>query len=226
MIEYQNLTLIGTSHISTQSIKEVRETIFEQKPAFVALELDKGRLIGLMGKKQRLKIRSIRKLGLGGFLFAFFGSWISTKLGKVVGTKPGDEMKTAVLSAIKVKSRIALIDQEISITIRRLIKQITWKEKFRFVGDLVKGLVFRKQEIKPFDLRKVPSEELINIMVQHVEKRYPSVYKVLIDERNKYMAKKLIHLMQQYPEDKIIAVVGAGHQKGMIELIKKSISAS
>ena len=104
------------------------------------------------------------------------------------------------------------------------MKTITWKEKFRFIGDIVKG-IFGKSDlkIKGLDLRKVPENEFIVQVLALVKKRYPSVYKCLISDRNKVMSKRLVKLMEKYPDALIVAVVGAGHVEGMDKIIRKSI---
>ena len=223
MIQYKNLVLIGTSHISPESVKEVKKIIDEIKPTYVAVELDKGRLLGLMGKKEKLKIKDMFKLGIKETLFIMFGSWLEKKLGKMVGTKPGDEMKVAVREAAKIKAKILLIDQEISITVKRLFKYLTFKEKIRFVGDIVKGLLGFGEKMS-IDLRKVPESELIEKLILQVKERYPNIYKVLITERNEIMAKRLVKFMEKNPSEKIVAVVGAGHESGMSEIIKGASS--
>ena len=223
MIQYKNLVLIGTSHISPESVKEVKKIIDEIKPTYVAVELDKGRLLGLMGKKEKLKIKDMFKLGIKETLFIMFGSWLEKKLGKMVGTKPGDEMKVAVREAAKIKAKILLIDQEINITVKRLFKYLTFKEKIRFVGDIVKWLLGFGEKMS-IDLRKVPESELIEKLILQVKERYPNIYKVLITERNEIMAKRLIKFMEKNPSEKIVAVVGAGHESGMSEIIKGASS--
>ena len=223
MIQYKNLVLIGTSHISPESVKEVKKIIDEIKPTYVAVELDKGRLLGLMGKKEKLKIKDMFKLGIKETLFIMFGSWLEKKLGKMVGTKPGDEMKVAVREAAKIKAKILLIDQEINITVKRLFKYLTFKEKIRFVGDIIKGLLGFGEKMS-IDLRKVPESELIEKLILQVKERYPNIYKVLITERNEIMAKRLVKFMEKNPSEKIVAVVGAGHESGMSEIIKGASS--
>src|SRR3989344_3779911 len=91
--------------------------------------------------------------------------------------------------------KILLIDQEISITLRKLFKTLTWREKLRFAGDLFTGLFGIGEKIA-FDLRKVPKEELIDTLVEQVRDRYPSFYTVLIEERNIFMAKRLKMAME------------------------------
>ncbi|MBS3162975.1 TraB/GumN family protein [Candidatus Woesearchaeota archaeon] len=223
MIQYKNLVLIGTSHISPESIKEVRKIISETMPTYVAVELDKGRLLGLMGKKEKPKLKDMFKLGFKETLFVLFGSWLEEKLGKMVGTKPGDEMKVAVKEAAKIKAKILLIDQEINITVKRLFKYLSFKEKMRFVLDLIKGFLGIGEKIR-IDLRKVPEQQLLDKMILQVKDRYPNVYKVLIAERNEVMAKRLVKFMEKNPTEKIVAVVGAGHENGMIEIIKAASS--
>ena len=223
MIQYKNLVLIGTSHISPESVKEVKKIIDEIKPTYVAVELDKGRLLGLMGKKEKLKIKDMFKLGIKETLFIMFGSWLEKKLGKMVRTKPGDEMKVAVREAAKIKAKILLIDQEINITVKRLFKYLTFKDKIRFVGDIIKGLLGFGEKMS-IDLRKVPESELIEKLILQVKERYPNIYKVLITERNEIMAKRLIKFMEKNPSEKIVAVVGAGHESGMSEIIKGASS--
>lgn len=219
MRSYQNLTIIGTSHISKESVNLVEKTILESKPDVVAIELDKERFYGLMsGQKGSTSLKDIKRIGVKGYLFAKLGHWAETKLGGMVGTSPGDEMIKAAKAAEQIQARIALIDQPIEVTLKKFSKRITWKEKFRFVWDLLTGWMRKDQKIK-IDLNKVPAEELIEKMISMVKKRYPNVYDVLIDERNKIMAKHLNKLMQMH--SKVIGIIGAGHEKEVIEYIKE-----
>ncbi|MBW3011188.1 TraB/GumN family protein, partial [Candidatus Woesearchaeota archaeon] len=88
-----------------------------------------------------------------------------------------------------------------------------------FFVDLFKGLILRKKEVD-FDLTKVPTEKVIKDMMVKVKDRYPNFYKVLVVDRNKFMARKLAGLMSYYPDSQILAIVGAGHTKEIISLTK------
>ena len=90
----------------------------------------------------------------------------------------------------------------------------------------MKGIFQPKKQIKElglenFDLSKVPKKELIIKMMGQLKKKYPSLYKTLVSDRNKYMVKNLIKLMRQHPDKKILAIVGAGHKEGMEKLLLK-----
>lgn len=217
MRRYKNLIIIGTSHISPESVKEVEKLILEKRPDIVALELDLTRFKAMVyNEKRKLSLKDIKNIGIKGYLFNLIGAWVEKQLGKLVGVKPGAEMKNAVKAAIFAKSKIALIDQDIKITLRKLSKSITWKEKFNFIADLISA-PFKKQ-VK-FDLKKVPDKKLIKQLIKQVKDRYPSFYKVLIKERNEIMAKHLYKLMHDNKD--VVAIVGAGHEDEIINLIKK-----
>lgn len=218
MIKFGNLTVIGTSHVSMDSIKEVERVLLEVKPEIIAVELDLPRFKALLSpQKHKLSLSDVRHFGLKGFLFNFIGAWAEKKIGDIVGVSPGSEMLKAISISKQLNADIALIDQDISITINRLTKSITWGERFRFVFDLIKGFFVRKPFVD-FDLHKVPPKEVIDKLILKVKKDYPSFYRVLIGERNVYMSKNLYNLLSL--NKKIVAVVGAGHEEELIDLIK------
>ena len=214
MRTFGRIHLLGTIHIAQQSIDEITAAFSRINPDIIAIELDKSRLQALLSGKTKVSVRHIGTVGIKGWLFAKLGSWASKKLGKAVGVDPGAEMKTAIELGKKQGKRIALIDQPIEITLRRFSKALTWKEKGRMVADLFK---VRKEKI---DLCKVPEQELIERLIEEIKQRYPSIYKVLIEERNSFMADKLKKLADLYPEAIVLAIVGAGHVSGISELLK------
>ncbi len=224
----QNLVLIGSSHIAKQSLEEVKAAITAEKPAIIAVELDRKRFYALTSEEKpaRLGIGAAFRLGITTYLFASLGAWAQKQLGGLVGVEPGAEMTAALKIAKKQHIKVALIDQDIETTFKRLSKALTKKEKWNFTKDLLKAILpFKTKETKKlekelmFDLSKVPEKQLINKMVKLMKEKYPSIYKVLIDERNKVMADNLIKIMKDNPDKKIVAVVGAGHEEGLVKLL-------
>jgi pheromone shutdown protein TraB len=130
-----------------------------------------------------------------------------------MGTRPGDEMRVAVAIAKERGIKIAVIDRPIEITLKRLMK-LTWKEKLRFVKEL-----FTLRRKLPFDLKKVPATKVIETLLDEVKRKFPTAYRVLITERNEYMATKLKGILDVHPDKKIVAIVGAGHVKGIKKLL-------
>ncbi len=229
-MKYKNLRIIGTSHIAKQSIEEIKKAFEEKTPDIVALELDRKRLYSLTHeKRRRISLKDIRRIGLKGFFFNIIGSFIENKLGKYVGVKPGSEMLKAVDLAKKTGAKIALIDQDIEITLKRISEKLTWKEKLNVFVDFFKGIVFRKSQLKKLgienvkvlDLSKVPPKKLIKKITRQVKERYPNLYSALIEERNNVMAANLSQIIRQNPDKDIIAVVGAGHEEELFDLIER-----
>lgn len=219
-MRYKNLIIIGTSHISKESVEEVESTILEEKPDLIALELDILRVSALLNKRKKgVSAKDARKIGITGLLFNILGGWIEKRLGKLVDTKPGAEMLAAIKIAKKEKIPIALIDQDIRITLQRISKQITWKEKWRFLTDFL-FRSFHKQEKIKINLTKVPEKKKIKKLTIEFKKRYPTLHHVLVIERNNIMAKNLYKLITKEKDKKILAVVGAGHEEDIIKIIK------
>lgn len=223
------IKIIGTSHISKHSIKEITDEVSANRPDIIALELDVRRAIALTSKKanNKIGIKQIMQIGVKGFLFAKIGQYFQEKMGQMVGIKPGSEMKSALLLAHKEKIAVALIDQPIEITLKNFSKTLTWKEKFNFVKDFFKGVFQREKQIKELglenlDLSKVPEEEMIDKLLSQLNKNYPNIYKSLVSDRNKFMSKALLKLQKDNPSKKILAIVGAGHKKEMVKIIAKN----
>lgn len=220
-MNYKNLVFLGTSHIAKQSMEDVKRLIENEKPGIIAIELDSKRLPALMAKgKRKIEFRMIRQVGVKGFLFSVFGAWAERKLGKLVGVAPGSEMKQAVITAKKKNIKIALIDQDIEITLKRLSKSLTWKEKRNFIADIINAVFSRKKEIE-FDLTKVPDAKIIKKLRDKLKERYPNLHKVLIEERNKVIAENLRRLMGSEPDSKILVILGAGHVDEVMDILKE-----
>ncbi len=80
-----------------------------------------------------------------------------------------------------------------------------------------------REGLKELDLTKVPEKAVISRMIKEVKKRYPNLYRVLIEERNEVMARNLSNVVQRHPESKVLAIVGAGHEEEIISILRKII---
>ncbi|MBS3133536.1 TraB/GumN family protein [Candidatus Woesearchaeota archaeon] len=221
----RNLVIIGTSHIARESVLAVEGYIKKNKPEIVAIELDRRRAHALLHNiRKRHSLRMVRALGVKGFLFFIIAGFLQKRLGKLVGIDPGSEMRTALKAAIKEKLRIALIDRDIEITMKRLSQNLSWKERLWFVLDVLRGpFSGEMKEFRKMDLRKVPSEKWIVKVLKLVRMRYPNFYRVLVEERNEHMAVVLVDIMNKNPDSKILAVVGAGHEAELAALIREKL---
>jgi pheromone shutdown-related protein TraB len=215
-----NIILIGTAHISKESVEEVKKVIEEYKPDIVAVELCQKRYDAIT-KKQEWENTPINKLLKSGNVYlllaqTFLGS-IQRRLGKEYGVEPGSEMVAAINEAKKQKLKVALVDRDISITLKRAWKKMGLREKFRLIWEFLKAMVgYDEEELEELDLKKIMDQDVISTMMEEFGQIAPSVTTVLIYERDKYIAKKIL---DESKKGKLVAVVGAGHLKGIQEQI-------
>ena len=216
------IILVGTAHISQDSIIEVKEVINKYKPDIVAVELCKRRHDGIVKKDrwENTPITSLLKSNNAYFMLAqTFLSSIQKRLGKDQGVEPGSEMIAALEEAKKNNIKIALVDRDISITLKRAWKKMGIREKFRLTWEFLKAIIgFEEEDIEKIDLKEIMDQDIISTMMEEFGEIAPSVSEVLIHERDKYIAKRIL---DESKNGKIVAVVGAGHLKGIKEYINK-----
>ncbi len=202
--------VIGTAHVSPKSIEEVTKTIEEIKPDAVAVELDYKRLRALQGEIPDIPIVDVIKKGEAHLLlFQILLSYFQRKIGEEYGVKPGDEMLAAIEKAKEIGADVLLIDRDVSITFKRFWSNLSIKEKLKIFYSLIKSL-FGDEEV---DVNEMLKEDVLDALVKEFRSIAPSAAKTLIDERDAYMAANLVEASKKY--DKIVAVVGAGHKKGI-----------
>ncbi|MGZ7119666.1 MAG: TraB/GumN family protein [Methanobacterium sp.] len=216
----KTLEIIGTAHVSEKSIEKVRKTILEKNPDVVAVELDITRYHNLLNEKQgktEKKDFQIRELMKGDkltlFLVSGFLSYMQRKIGDDLGVKPGSEMLAAVDTANEIGARIALIDRDISVTLNRAIKKMSFFEKMKFIYGIIAAFFAKDEEIE--DIESITEGDALEEVMQYFKDTSPKAYDVLVTERDAYMAKMLLSIN----EENVVAVVGAGHQNGIKKFI-------
>ncbi|QQR92362.1 MAG: TraB/GumN family protein [Candidatus Iainarchaeum archaeon] len=210
----KEIILVGTAHISRASVELVEKTIAEEKPNIIAVELDESRLRQLLEGQQYEKMNMselIQKGQAGLLLLNLFLANMQKRLGENVGVKPGEEMLVAVKAAQAGKTPILLADRDLKITFQRALASISLFEKLKLGGSIFTGFF---EEQKPFDkeqIEKMKDQDLISHLLEELSKQYPKLKQTLVDERDAYLA----HKIMLSPGKKTVAVVGAGHMQGI-----------
>ena len=213
-----NIYLIGTAHVSKDSIEEVEKIISSVSPEGIAVELDDRRFFSLISNEEK-KVDLKKVLKEGNFLKFFVYLILANsqkKIGESLGIKPGSEMKKAIDIASRYGLPIYLIDRDINITLSRLMDRMTFKEKIKIFWELLNS--------DEGDLEI--DDDLLKEMVENPEKFTkllkeisPTIYEVLVDERDRFMAKRLFELSKG--KNSLVAVVGAGHVEGIVRYLKQ-----
>ncbi len=212
--------IVGTAHISRQSAELVREVIEKEKPDVVCVELDEKRLKALSEKNrwENLDLRQIIKnKQLSTLMVNLVLSSYQKKLGEKLGVTPGTELLEAVKAANENNIPVELCDREVRVTLRRAWHSMNLWQKSKFLSGGLAGL-FEKQELTEEKLAELRSKDVLSEMMDEIGKAMPVLKKVIIDERDQYIAQK----MKQSKGKKVVSVVGAGHVKGIVKFLERN----
>ncbi|MEN6379308.1 MAG: TraB/GumN family protein [Methanofastidiosum sp.] len=214
----KEVILIGTVHISKESVDEVRKIIEKEKPDVVGVELCEGRFQALKNVKkwEDTNILDIIKQGkIFLFLINLLLSNYQKRLGDKFGVKPGSEFIEAINVAEKEGIKIALIDRDIQTTLKRAWNKMKLKEKLKLMFGVFLG--FFEEEEEEDIIEKLQDKDIVNELLNELSKEIPSVKVTLIDERDRYIALKIL----QSDAKKFVAVIGRGHMDGVIRSLKE-----
>jgi pheromone shutdown-related protein TraB len=208
------IRLVGTAHVSAQSIEDVRKAIEEFHPDIVAVELDLARFQA-MRKEARdptvaevLEVRNFNQL-----LIQWILSYLQRRIGIDVGVEPGAEMKAAIAEAEQRKIPISLVDRDIRLTLLRFWQSLGVIGKIKMFFALVVSIA-EVDELEKVDIESMKDQSVIDMVMEEFRKFSPEGARSLIDERDAFIAHNLLRLKEQ-DIGRILAVVGAGHVHGI-----------
>ena len=210
----KKIILIGTAHVSEESVKEVSEVISEIKPDCVSIELDEKRCESIKNPEsfRQLDIIKVLKNKQGFLLLAnLVLSSFQKRMGQNVGVKPGSEMVAAMNTAESLGIATKMVDRPIQITLRRAWAKNSLWGKCKLLAALLSS-AFSKEEISENQIEDLKDRSEMDSMMNELSEYLPTVKEVLIDERDKYLASQI----WTSPGEKIIAVLGAGHLPGVV----------
>jgi pheromone shutdown protein TraB len=136
--ESGSVRVVGTAHVSAESVEEVETAIDEEHPDAVAVELDEGRYRQLKGEDpDDLDAGDLLR---GNTVYQFLAYWmlsyIQTRLGEEFDIEPGADMMAAIDAAEEQGTDVALVDRNIQVTIQRFWARLSGLEKLKLVGGL------------------------------------------------------------------------------------------
>lgn len=215
----RTITLIGTAHVSKESVEEVKNTINELKPDCVAVELDEKRADSIKNPSRysQLDLVKILKRKEGFLLLAnlVLASY-QRRMGLNAGVKPGDEMIAAMNAAEEKQIRCTLVDRPIQITLKRAWGKNSFWGKCKLFAMLLSS-AFSKEEVDPAEIEKLKERNEMDSMMNELSEYMPVIKQVLIDERDQYLASKI----WSSEGNNIVAVLGAGHLPGVQAHLEK-----
>ena len=234
--------IIGTAHVSRESIEEVKNIICEENPDMVCVELDQVRYNSITQNDtwSKLDLAKVFKEGKAFLLIAnLVLSSFQRRLGNQLGVKPGDEMKIAVETAVANGLRYSLCDREVHTTLRRAWAKCGLWSKAKLLASLFAS-AFTTEKLDEKEIENLKNKNELDGMMSELSNYLPAVKEVLIDERDRYLAAKIWEAAsrdvsnasgsevsggagegcRQTPK-RVAAVIGAGHMQGIASHLEK-----
>jgi len=217
----EGLRIIGTAHVSSKSVELVKEQISQYSPDIVAVELCESRMASLtepesIDSEDLLKIINEGKSAMIILQTALAAE--QRRMGVSTGEKPGAELLAAVLEAREAEIPVELVDRDVVSTLRRAWGKMSIREKWRVLDTLL----WADEEDEEIDLDEVLEDtDLLSNLMEEARSVAPRAGEVLIDERDEYIAGRIKQIRER-KEGRILAIVGAGHIKGIVQHLSDS----
>lgn len=212
-VDGREVLLVGTAHISRESADLVREVIETERPDGVCIELDPQRFAALSQKsrfdsldlKQVIRNRQLAAL-IANLLLASY----QKRLGGALGVTPGTELLEAARAAERLEIPVTLCDRDVRVTLRRAAAAMSFWKKTRLLAEFLAS-AFERPELDEEELRRLREGDVLSELMAELGRQMPELKRVLIDERDAYLAQRI----RETGGQRIVAVVGAGHIEGM-----------
>lgn len=210
----RDVYIVGTAHISKQSVEEVRKTIEDLQPDTVCVELCQGRYESMVDSSRWKKLDIFQIIKQKKVLFLLSSLALSSyqrRMGEKFGVEPGAELREAIRMADVVGAKLELVDRDIQATLKRTWSNLSFWNRIKVLSGLFGG-VFSDEELSEEELEKLKEKDHLSEMMSEFARLMPQVKTPLIDERDQF----LMSAIDDAPGQKIVAVVGAGHVPGMV----------
>ncbi|MBK8161972.1 MAG: TraB/GumN family protein [Gammaproteobacteria bacterium] len=211
------ITLLGTAHISRASAEKVRALIETGAYDAVAIELCPSRHNAIvnpdaLAKMDLFEVIRTRKvlmvtanLALGAF---------QQRMAEQLDITPGAEMRMAIDCARAIHLPVLLIDREIAVTLKRCYHGVSWWQRIHLLAGLIASVLVHRK-VTEDEIERLKEGDMLESAFTQFSEQARGLYHGLIDERDRYMSARLINAADRGDCRNILAVVGAGHLKGI-----------
>jgi len=215
------LMLLGTAHVSRSSAEKVRELLESDDGDFdaVAVELCASRYKAMMqpDSLSRLDLFAvIREKRVYMVAASLALSAYQQRLADQFGIEPGAEQRMAIRLAEARGLPVLLIDREVGIRLRRAAQNLGWWKRLNLFSGLMAGMLSREQ-VTEDEIERLKQGDVLETTFAEFAQDRSDLFLPLIEERDRYMAARLIQALREHGYRNLLAVVGAGHLKGLAE---------
>ena len=219
-----HVRLLGTAHVSRTSVEAVKEEIKDNEWDAVAVELCASRFRSFDDPNalQHLDLYQVIKTGKAPMVTAMLAMGaFQQRIAEQFGIEPGAEMRAAIEGAKENHIELELIDREVGTTLRRIYSNVPWWRRFYLFSGLIASVVVN-EDIEEEEIEKLKEGDILETTFAQFSESASEIYEPLIDERDLFMAANLQQAAAE-GNKKILAVVGAGHLKGLSNYLREGV---
>lgn len=211
------ITLLGTAHVSKASADAVRDLITTNDYDGVAIELCPSRYNALIDPDSLAKMDffNVIKSGKAAMVTASLAlGAFQQKMADELGIEPGAEMKVAAELAKATNKKVLLIDREVGTTLKRVYRNVPWWKRMQLLSSLLASVMF-SEKISEEDIEKLKQGDVLDATFSQFSESSSEIYIPLVNERDQYMAHRIMNEATSGDYKSILVVIGAGHLKGI-----------
>ena len=217
------IRLLGTAHVSRASADAVQHEIATGTWDVMAIELCESRFKAFEDPEalQKMDLFQVIKTRRAPMVTAMLAMGaFQQRIADQFDIEPGAEMRAAIEQARAHGCALELIDREIGTTLKRVYRNVPWWRRFYLFSGLVTSVVVH-EDIDEADIERLKEGDLLETTFAQFAETASEIYEPLIAERDLYMGAKLRQVVAGGSE-RILAVVGAGHLKGLEEDLRSN----
>jgi pheromone shutdown-related protein TraB len=220
-----NITILGTAHVSQASADAVDSLLSNEDFDAAAIELCPGRYNALIDPDSlsRMDLFSVIKNGKAAMVTASLAlGAFQQKMADELGIEPGAEMKKAAEIAQLKHIPVLLIDRDVGTTLKRVYRNVPWWKRMELFSGLLASVMF-SEKVNKEDIEKLKEGDMLDATFSQFAESSKEIYDPLVNERDQYMARRLFDEANSGEHKNILAVIGAGHLKGIKNYLEQQL---
>lgn len=217
MSDHGTITLVPSVHFSPTHRRRVRETIREADPDLVAVELDQSRFDRLEQQEGTAPLELARELPPPIAAAYSMLQALQRTVVRLYGLDPEQtDMEAAIETAAERDTDVALIDEpidEIMAALSRRLGPLTIPKTMVRMQSMGPKEYAEQVELLSLPFEEITSGDDVQPAIDHLRRLFPEIAAVMIDRRDRAMARRLDALRRDGHD--VVAVIGAGHHNGV-----------
>lgn len=224
-IDGVHITILGTAHVSKASAEMVQTLIATGKFDAIAVELCPSRHNAIVNPETiaKMDLFEVIKRGQASMVAASLAlGAFQQRMAEQLKIEPGAEMRVAIKGAAEVGLPVLLIDREIGTTLKRIYRNVPWWKRFSIFSGLLASII-SQEKVSAAEIERLKEGDVLESTFSQFSENEKDLFKPLISERDEYMSAHLIKESKENGYQHILAIIGAGHLKGVTRLLESKV---